>query len=224
MVDELAVFMEYCYATWGNKEGTIMGILRAVKLYHEQRMGLLPLLGNLRVKVVKQGIKRAHVEGPKLRRPLPREMVKEMEGCAVEWGIGGSVSYVLLLRASELFAEGGLGESTQCLRSGLEKVAEREGGSGRYTIGRVYVTLGKDRGRDGTRGGRRETYGDTERRKLVIRRVHGMCKSQYGRFTVSVNVAGTGESSREHATEVRDETGLVRRNLRVRELWEVELP
>ena len=48
----------------------------------------------------------------RMRRPLPWEMLKEMEEAAKEWGMGGRVAwiglaltYLLLLRASELFAE-----------------------------------------------------------------------------------------------------------------------
>ena len=46
-----------------------------------------------------------------MRRPLSWEMLKEMEEAAKEWGVGGRVAwiglaltYLLLLRASKLFA------------------------------------------------------------------------------------------------------------------------
>lgn len=57
------------------------------------------------------------------------------------------------------------GQATQCLRSGLEKVADswkQEGGgrNGGYSTGRVCVTLGKGRGRDSIRGKRRGATGD----------------------------------------------------------------
>ena len=125
LVDELTVFMAYCCAVRGNKEGSIMGKRQAVNFYHEQWMSLSLPLGHIRVKAGRQGIKRIHVEDgnqPKSRRPFTWEMVKGLEGCAVYWGIGRRVVwmdlvllYILQLRASELFAEDGGLHQVYCL-------------------------------------------------------------------------------------------------------------
>ena len=50
-----------------------------------------------RIKAVKEGIKRAHVEGgsqQRIRRPLSWEMLEEMEEAAKEWGMGGRVAWI----------------------------------------------------------------------------------------------------------------------------------
>lgn len=80
-------------------------------------MGLSLPLGHSRVKAARQRIKRADVDTDNqsiLRRPLTWGVVKASDGCAVEWSAGESVvwlslglSYLLLLHASELFAEEG---------------------------------------------------------------------------------------------------------------------
>jgi len=50
-------------------------------------MGLSLPLDHSRVKTVRQVTKRAHAEASlKTRRALTWEMVKELEGCAVDWG------------------------------------------------------------------------------------------------------------------------------------------
>lgn len=74
MVNGLRAFMAYCHAARGNKEGTIIGKLQAVNFYHELWVGLSLPLGHILLKVVRQGIKRAH---PKLQRPFPWEIIKE---------------------------------------------------------------------------------------------------------------------------------------------------
>ena len=106
------------------------GKLVAVNLYHEQWVGVSLPLQHFRIKAVKKGIKRAHVEAGNqtwARRPLAWEMIKVMEESIVEewggWGriawIGSALSYQLLLRASELLArEGGGVYRVYCLRKG----------------------------------------------------------------------------------------------------------
>lgn len=79
-------------------------------------------LRHFRVKAVRQGIKMAHVGAgnkPKSWRPLTWEMVKGLEGCTVDWGVGRRVvwmnlalSYLLPLPTSELFA-GYVGQSSR---------------------------------------------------------------------------------------------------------------
>ena len=113
----------------GEPESTVAGKLVAVNFFHEQWMGKTLPLNHFRIKAVKEGIKRAHVEGgtqQRMRRPLSWEMLKGMEEAAKEWGMGGRVvwirlvlTYLLLLRASELFAEDdGRVDAVYCLRGG----------------------------------------------------------------------------------------------------------
>ena len=101
----------------------------AVNFFHEQWMGKTLPLNHFRIKAIKEGIKRAHVEGgtqQRMRRPLSREMLKEMEEAAKEWEVGGRVAwiglaltYLLLLRASKLFTEDGSRvRAVYCLRGG----------------------------------------------------------------------------------------------------------
>ena len=61
-MDELAEYMAYCCAVRGNRESTVAGKLVEVNLFHEQWMGKSLPLNHFRIKVVKEGIKRAHVE------------------------------------------------------------------------------------------------------------------------------------------------------------------
>ena len=78
-------------------------------------MGRSLPLNHYRIKAVKEGIQRAHVEGgtqQRVRRALSWEVFKGMEGVAKEWGVGERVAsiglaltYLLLLRASKLLAE-----------------------------------------------------------------------------------------------------------------------
>ena len=58
--------------------------------FHEQWMGKSLPLNHFRIKAVKEGIKRAHVEGgtqQRMRRPLSWEMLKE-------WGVSGRVACI----------------------------------------------------------------------------------------------------------------------------------
>ena len=82
---------------------------------HEQWVGTSLSFSHFQIKAVQEGIKRAHAEGgtwQQVRRPLSWEMLRGTEGAAKEWGMGGSVacigvalSYLVLLRASDLIAD-----------------------------------------------------------------------------------------------------------------------
>ena len=63
VVDELAEYMAYCCAVRGNRDSTVAGKLVAVNFFHEQWMGKSLSLNHFRIKAVKVGIQRAHVEG-----------------------------------------------------------------------------------------------------------------------------------------------------------------
>ena len=129
VVQELAEFMGYSGAVLGNREATIKGKLVAVDFYHRQfRNQSLPLSSPF-LKGVGQGIRRKHVEAgsrPKVRRPLTwgmlSSMQREVEGGKEEGRVlwrGLALSYFLLLRASELFAEArGKYHEIYCLRRG----------------------------------------------------------------------------------------------------------
>ena len=115
---ELVEFMGYCFACAGkgNKESTIVGKLVAINFYHEQFLGLSVPMSNPLIRSVRQGIKRGHVEmgsQQKMRRPLTWGMLTEMQESVQAWGVGGrmlwiglALTYFLMLRASELFANG----------------------------------------------------------------------------------------------------------------------
>ena len=150
VVDELAEYMTFCCAVRGNRESTVAGKLVAVKFFHEQWMGKSLPLNHFRIKAVREGIKRAHVEEgtqQRVRRPLSWEMLKEMEKAAKEWGVGRRVAwiglpltYLLLLRASELFAEDSGSVHTVYVLIGVDMTfceGERqvEEGSSHYTQG-----------------------------------------------------------------------------------------
>ena len=119
LVEELTEFMAYCCAERKNEEATVAGKLITVNFYHEQWVGLSSPLQHVRIKAVKNGIKRAQVEArnqTRVSRPLTWEMIRVMEETIGEWGVGGTItwiglalSYPLLLRAAEGFAgkEGG---------------------------------------------------------------------------------------------------------------------
>ena len=83
MVEELLRYMAFCCAVKRNKEATVAGKLVAVNFYHEQWVGLSLPISHVRVKAVRQGIKRAHVESgsqQRVRRPLTSGMLAGMEG------------------------------------------------------------------------------------------------------------------------------------------------
>ena len=63
LVEELVEFMAYCCAVRGNKETTVAGKMVAVNFSHEQWVGLSLPLNHFRIKAVREGIKRAHVDG-----------------------------------------------------------------------------------------------------------------------------------------------------------------
>ena len=129
-MDEPAKYMAYCCAVRGNRESTVAGKMVAVKFFHEQWMGKSLSLNHFLMKAVREAIKRAHVEEgtqQRMRRPLSWETLKYMKEAAKEWGVGGRVAwiglaltYLLLLRASELFAEDdGRVHAVYCLRGGV---------------------------------------------------------------------------------------------------------
>ena len=115
VVDELAEYVAYFCAARGNRETMIAVKLVAVNLVLEQWMKRLLPLDHSRIEAVKEGIKRAHVEGDiqqRARIPLSWEMMKRMEGAAKEWKVGGIVAwielaltYLIPMRSSELLAE-----------------------------------------------------------------------------------------------------------------------
>ena len=81
---------EWC-AEKGNTETTIAGKLVATNIYHEQFVGLSMPLGNLLIRSVRQGIKRAHVEKgtqQRVRRPFTSGMLTRMQERVLSWGVG----------------------------------------------------------------------------------------------------------------------------------------
>ena len=73
MAEELAQYMAFCCAVKRNKEVAVVGKLVAVNAYHEQWVGLSLPIKHVRVRAVRQGTKRAHVESrsqQRLRRPV----------------------------------------------------------------------------------------------------------------------------------------------------------
>ena len=145
-------------------------------------MGTPLPLNYFRIKGIKEGIKRAHVEEgtqQRMRRPLSWEMLKEMEEAAKEWGVGGRVAwiglaltYLLLLRVSELFAEDdGRVHAVYGLRGGgvAFYAGERQvEGGGSPKVDTMEVRFGGSKGDQGRRGavlvrtrGNRGTEGET---------------------------------------------------------------
>ena len=108
-MDDLAEYMTYCCAARGNGETMIAGNLVAGNFFHEQWVRRSLALDYLRIKAVKGGIKRAHVEGgtkQRVKKPLSWEMLKRMEEAAKEWGVSErmvlirmALAYLILLRA-----------------------------------------------------------------------------------------------------------------------------
>ena len=68
MATEQVQHMAFCCAVKKNKEATVAGKLVAVNFYHEQWVGLPLPISHARVKAVRQGIKRAHVESGSQQR------------------------------------------------------------------------------------------------------------------------------------------------------------
>ena len=128
-MEELTEFMAHCCAERKNKEATVAGTWMAVNFNHEQWGGLSLPLQHFRIQAVKKGIRRAHAEAEnhaRVRRPLTWEIISVVEESIGEWGVGGRIvwiglalTYQLLLRASDLFAEeGGKVHEVYCLRRG----------------------------------------------------------------------------------------------------------
>ena len=101
----------------------------AVNFYHEQWGGLSLPLQHFRIQAAKKGIRRAHAEArdqTRVKRPLTWEMIRVMEESIGAWGVGGRIAWIglaltyqLLLRTSELFADkGGKVHEVCCLRRG----------------------------------------------------------------------------------------------------------
>ena len=132
--------MAYCCAERTNKEAAVAGKLMAVNFHHEQWRGLSLPLQHFRIKAVEKGIKRAHVEAEnqtRESRPLTSEITRVMEEGIGEWGVGGRIvwvglalTYQLLFRASELYAEEGRKvHEVYCLRRGDRCSLLRERGA-----------------------------------------------------------------------------------------------
>ena len=106
----------------------------AINLYYEQFLGLSVPMSNPLIRSVRQSVKRAHVEmgsQQKVRRSLTWGMLKEMQESVPAWrgrgkGVAGRVlliglalSCYIMLRASELFANGkGMIHEVYCLKRG----------------------------------------------------------------------------------------------------------
>ena len=91
---DLAELMTYYCAERKNKEVPVAGKLVAVNVYHEQWVGLPLPLQHFRIKAVRKGIKRAHVEAlnqMRVRRPLTWDMIRVLEESIGEWGVGGRI-------------------------------------------------------------------------------------------------------------------------------------
>ena len=97
LVEELAEFMAHCCAERKNREATMAGKLVAVNVYDEQWVGLYLSLQHFRIRAVRNGMKRAHVEAGNqtwVRRPLKWEIVRVMEESIGEWGVGGRIAWI----------------------------------------------------------------------------------------------------------------------------------
>ena len=73
LVEELTEFMAYCCAERKNKETTVAEKLIAVNVSHEKWVGLFLPLQHFRIKAVRKGIKRVHLEAgnqTRVRRPV----------------------------------------------------------------------------------------------------------------------------------------------------------
>ena len=175
VANELAEFMAYCGAVLGNQLSTIRGKLVAVSFYHQQFRDMsLPLSGAF-VRGVGEGIKRKHVEKgtqQRVRRPLTWGMLSYMQDEVgarsaegrVLW-IGLAMSYFLLLRASELFAENASGRVHDVYGLRRRDVA--------FFAGKVQLT-GKERDRaDRMEVHFRGSKGDQARKGAVLTRVKG---------------------------------------------------
>ena len=171
---KLAEYMAYCCAVRGNRETTVAGKLVAVNFFHEQWVGRSLPLKHFRIKAVKEGIKRSHVEGgyqQRVRRPLTWEMVKGMEEVAQSWGVGGRIAwiglaltYLLLLRASELYAEDdGKVYAVNCLKG--RDVA--------FFAGERQIMAGDSPGVDTVEVRFRGSKGDQGRKGAVLVRTKG---------------------------------------------------
>ena len=86
--------MTYCSPERKDNDSTVAGKLVAVNVYHEQWVGLSLPPQHFRIKAVKKGIEKAHVEAgnqTRVRRPLTWEMIKVTEESI---GLVGSGAWV----------------------------------------------------------------------------------------------------------------------------------
>ena len=143
-----------------------MGKLVAVNFYHQQFQNMSLPLSNPYIKGVAQGIKKGHVEKgtqARVRRPLTWGMLSSMQQSVGGEGAGGRVlwiglalTYLLMLRASELFAErDGKIHDVYCLCRG--DVAFFEGdeqleGSERVRANKIEVHMRGSKGDQGRKG------------------------------------------------------------------------
>ena len=185
-VDALLEFMAFRCFVHKNQSGTIRGYLAAIKFFHRMYAGWDLPTAHCMVVAVCKGIDRAHGWSdvkPRTRRPLTWNVL--LSGKASVWGMrvegpviwmGLAVSFLLLCRASELFAyNNGRVHSQFCLTRGNLKFSK--GGIGlpwldRRQADRVEVHFAaskSDRKREGatvTRTRVRREVGDS-------REVHG---------------------------------------------------
>ena len=70
IVEELVQYIAFCCAVKRNKDATVAGKLVAVNVCHEQWVGLSLPINHVRVRAVRQEIKRAHV-GSGSQQQLP---------------------------------------------------------------------------------------------------------------------------------------------------------
>ena len=100
LVDELMEFVGYCCMERKNKHVTVAAKLIAMIFYHELWVGLSLPLHHFRIKAVRKGVKKAHVEAgnqTRVRRPLAGEMTRVMEESIGEWGLGGKIAWIRLV-------------------------------------------------------------------------------------------------------------------------------
>ena len=154
-VTELTKFMASRCFVHKNQSGTVRGYLAAIKHFHKMYKGWELPTSHCMIVAVGKGIDRAHGKTdvrPKVRKPLTWQMlvagrraVEESGGPGSLAWMGLALSYLLLCRASEIWAYGnGLVHSEFCLTRG--DVAFYDGpnhlvGSDRRRADRVEVSF-----------------------------------------------------------------------------------
>lgn len=128
-VTELTRFMASRCFVHKNQSGTVRGYLAAIKHFHKMFAGWELPTSHCMIVAVGKGIDRAHGKSdvrPKVRKPLTWEMLIAGREAVEQMGETGSLmwkglalSYLLLCRASEIWAYGnGLVHSEFCLTRG----------------------------------------------------------------------------------------------------------